>query len=568
MTTPLTPADPRRIGPYTTTARIAGGGQGTVYLAHTPDGPPAAVKVLSQAWAGDTAQRHRFAKELDAARRVAPFCTAAVLDADMDADMPYIAAEYVPGPTLREAVRDEGPRTGTALDRLAIATVTALTAIHEAGVVHRDLKPGNVILGPDGPRVIDFGIARVVDATQQTTSVAGTPAYMSPEQVRGAQLGPACDMFSWAAVMAYAATGRHAFSGDNTMAVLHRVLAEQPDLHGVPERLLPLLQRCLDKDPDSRPSAAEVLGMLLGRGPMPQAPTLVLEEACSAVLADTARIQLPPDGHTPSVLPAPTNTNPADRSAHPGKDTAADTAGPGPWNPAAPGGGHPGTAVFPPRPRRSDDPVRPAPPPGPPPSPAAQPPPRGRRSRTSRNRPRSVWKSAAAVAVFGLMAGFLYLALSGGLPAQVFPAGGIDLPAQDVEEAPAENTPAEQGSVEEGSPAGPRSSEHDDEEPGAVDESGEPADGPTADACRANPHAPGCGPSSSPGDGCEHGSCESPRTEQPETEQPQQPDPETGGEEPAPAPEEPPAPQPEDPGTPAPAPDTADPGTTPPAESP
>ncbi|WP_026127440.1 serine/threonine-protein kinase, partial [Nocardiopsis lucentensis] len=283
MTTPLGSSDPERIGPYTLSARIDGGGQGMVYLGHAQDGTPAAVKVLTPSWGDDTRQRARFAQELAAARRVAPFCTAAVLDADMDGPVPYIASEYVPGPTLRSAVRDGGPREGAVLDRLAIATVTALTAVHEAGVVHRDVKPGNVILGPDGPRVIDFGIARLDDATRHTTGVVGTPAYMSPEQVRGQTVGPASDVFSWAAVIAFAATGRHAFPGETTMEVVDRVLRDAPDLEGVPDRLRPVLERCMDKDPAARPRAVDVLGTLLGTGPAtaPLAPTAVLEQAAT-----------------------------------------------------------------------------------------------------------------------------------------------------------------------------------------------------------------------------------------------------------------------------------------------
>ncbi|WP_236567844.1 MULTISPECIES: serine/threonine-protein kinase [unclassified Nocardiopsis] len=299
MTTPLLPSDPTRIGRYAVSARIGSGGQGTVYLARAEDGTPVAVKVLTGSWGGDTRQRERFAKELAAARRVAPFCTAAVLDADMRAEVPFIASEYVPGPTLREAVRREGPRTGAALERLAIATVTALAAVHQAGVVHRDLKPGNVILGPDGPRVIDFGIARVLDATQQTTTVAGTPAYMSPEQVRGAPVGPSSDMFSWAAVMAYAATGHHAFPGDDTMAVIDRVLRAEPELDDVPEPLRSVLRACLAKEPADRPGAVAVLGWLIGRE-MPVAEpteaTQILAEVSTAVDEGTARIRLPVRG--------------------------------------------------------------------------------------------------------------------------------------------------------------------------------------------------------------------------------------------------------------------------------
>ena len=347
MTTPLTPSDPTTIGPYTLAARIDAGGQGTVYLGHADDGSPAAVKVLTGLWGEDGRQRARFARELAAARTVAPFCTAAVLDADMDADVPYIASEYVPGPTLRSAVLDEGPRTGAALDRLAIATVTALAAVHEAGVVHRDLKPGNVILGPDGPRVIDFGIARFTDATQQTTTVAGTPAYMAPEQIQGLPAASAGDMFSWAAVMAYAATGRHAFPGENTMAVIDRVLSAEPDLRDVPERLLPVLGRCLEKDPAARPSAVEVLDRLIGRTPSVAAPverTAVLEEVSTAVDQGTARIRVGPwvpfvGGAADLAAGAAGTTAKSDPTAAGPGGTAADGgASPqGPWASGAPG---------------------------------------------------------------------------------------------------------------------------------------------------------------------------------------------------------------------------------------
>ncbi|WP_051072885.1 serine/threonine-protein kinase [Nocardiopsis valliformis] len=303
MTTPLTSTDPEQIGPFTLAARIDSGGQGVVYLGHGEDGSPAAVKVLAGLWDDDQRQRERFARELSAARKVAPFCTAAVLAADMDADVPYIASEYVPGPTLRTAVTDEGPRTGAALDRLAIATITALAAVHEAGVVHRDLKPGNVILGPDGPRVIDFGIARFTDATHQTTAVTGTPAYMSPEQIRGDAAAASGDIFSWAAVMAYAASGRHAFPGETTVAVIDKVLSDPPDLTGVPDRLLPVLEHCLAKDPADRPTAVEVLDRLIGRVPAASKtePTAVLEQASATVVQGTARIRvLPVAGYVPS----------------------------------------------------------------------------------------------------------------------------------------------------------------------------------------------------------------------------------------------------------------------------
>src|SRR5690606_17925763 len=187
------------------------------------------------------------------------------------AERPYIASEYVPGPTLREAVEKDGPRTGADLERLAVATATALAAVHGAGIEHRDLKPGNVLLAPDGPRVIDFGIARVADVSgTHSGSLIGTPGYMAPERIAGEPAGSpahpgAADVFSWGAVMLYAATGRAAFEGDSVPNVMHRVLHEDPDLSGVEEPLRGLLARCLSKDPERRPDSSELLLDLLGR---------------------------------------------------------------------------------------------------------------------------------------------------------------------------------------------------------------------------------------------------------------------------------------------------------------
>ncbi|MDT0301809.1 serine/threonine-protein kinase [Streptomonospora wellingtoniae] len=300
MTSPLRPEDPERIGPYTLIAQIGRGGQGVVYLGTGPDGERTAVKVLSGEWAAaDHRVRAGLAKEVEATRRVAAFCTAAVRSFDLDSDPPYVASEYIEGPTLRQAVRRDGPHRGSALDRLAIASATALVAIHEAGVVHRDLKPANVLLGPDGPRVIDFGIARSTDATlTQAGSISGTPAYMAPEQIRGRALEPATDVFAWAGVMVYAATGTTPFASDGTVHdTIHNVLHEPPRLDGVAERLRPLLAVCLDKDPGRRPTAVQALSTLIGRDPAAldsAAVTAVLHDGYSAAtearprVADTA----------------------------------------------------------------------------------------------------------------------------------------------------------------------------------------------------------------------------------------------------------------------------------------
>src|SRR4051794_805563 len=168
--TPLRANDPERVGAYLLTGRLGEGGQGVVYLGEGPDGEQAAVKLLHAGFSGDARMRARFAGELASAKRVAPFCTARILDADVEGDAPYLVSEFIDGPSLRGVVDAEGPRSGDALQRLAIGTVTALTAIHEAGIVHRDFKPGNVLLAADGPRVIDFGIARALDATGTLSS--------------------------------------------------------------------------------------------------------------------------------------------------------------------------------------------------------------------------------------------------------------------------------------------------------------------------------------------------------------------------------------------------------------
>ncbi|MFI9555440.1 serine/threonine protein kinase [Nonomuraea endophytica] len=265
---PLRSSDPREVRGYALRGRLGEGGQGTVYLGAAPDGSPAAVKVLHARLTEDGEARRYLQRELNALRRVASFCTARVLAADPDADPPYVISEYIDGPSLQEVIRGRGVMAGADLDRLAVATATALGAIHAAGVVHRDFKPANVLLAADGPRVIDFGIARPMDATSATVSSAvGTPAYMAPEQLSGHPAGPPMDMFAWACTMAYAANGRPPFGDETLPVVINRILNAQPDLGRMDGRLRGFVAACLEKDPARRPSARQVLFGLMEQAP-------------------------------------------------------------------------------------------------------------------------------------------------------------------------------------------------------------------------------------------------------------------------------------------------------------
>ncbi|WP_344745950.1 serine/threonine-protein kinase [Streptosporangium vulgare] len=254
-----------RIGPYALTRKIGQGGQGAVYLAHGPDGQPVAIKVLHNRIIGGAAERESFVKEAAMARLVRPFATARVIDVGVVDDLAYIVSEYVPGPSLDRLVRQEGPRGGDSLTRLAIGTAAALNGIHAANVVHRDFKPANVLIGPDGPRVIDFGIARAVDRFTMTSGgLRGTLIYMSPEQISGDPVGPASDIFSWASTMLFGATGRHAFDGASHPHIFRMILEHHPDLSVLPPALRDPAAACLAKDPRDRPTAAEVMTAVTG----------------------------------------------------------------------------------------------------------------------------------------------------------------------------------------------------------------------------------------------------------------------------------------------------------------
>ncbi|MFC7381718.1 BMP family ABC transporter substrate-binding protein [Sphaerisporangium rhizosphaerae] len=267
---PLRAGEPGQFGDYRLLGRIGQGGQGTVYLAESSAGERVAIKVLHPHHAMDENAERMFLREVATARRVATFSTARVIEVGTANHQPYIVSEYVQGASLEQRVRERGPLTGDELVRLALGTAGALAAIHQAGVVHRDFKPSNVLLGPDGPRVIDFGIARALDSVTVTASgVAGTPTYMAPEQIAGEQVGPPADVFAWAVTMVFAATGRRAFGGTSVPSVLHAVLTAEPDLTELPGSLRPLLGRCLAKDPQARPTAAEIMLQLVGHDAPP-----------------------------------------------------------------------------------------------------------------------------------------------------------------------------------------------------------------------------------------------------------------------------------------------------------
>ncbi|MFI5930664.1 protein kinase [Actinoplanes sp. NPDC051494] len=267
---PLRPGDPVRLGDYELLSRLGQGGMGTVFRGRAADGTTVAVKMVRPEFAGDEEFRGRFRSEVTRAQQVPSFSTAAVLDADPDHDPPYLVVEYVDGPALNTLVQERGPLTGHLLQGVAVGIATALTAIHGAGVIHRDLKPGNVLIALGGVKVIDFGIARAFEATSmhtRTDQMVGTVAYMAPERfdpAYGQEVTPAADVFAWGAVVTYAATGRTPFTADSPAAAAVRILTQPPDLTGVPAPLRALVEASLAKYPQQRPTARELLDALLG----------------------------------------------------------------------------------------------------------------------------------------------------------------------------------------------------------------------------------------------------------------------------------------------------------------
>ncbi|MFI0357954.1 serine/threonine protein kinase [Actinomadura sp. 9N407] len=333
----LRPEDPRQLGGYRLLSRLGRGGMGTVFLGENAAGGRVAVKVINRELASEESFRQRFRSEVTSARQVRRFCTAPVLDAELDHDPLFVVTEYIEGPSLEHAVAERGALSGSDLEGLAVGMATALAAIHGAGIVHRDLKPANVLLSSTGPRVIDFGIARALDATDgptRTGQFVGTPNYLPPELLRGEPVTSASDVFAWGCVMTYAGTGRAPFAGNTVPEIFYRVAHDPPKLDGLDPALRDVVAAALDKDPGKRPSVQEVLGRLVGHA-----------QPDPARLAETVQAAW----HSPTGSP------------HAGSPAGPSHAGPGSTGPTYPQGGAPQTVMQPPGslPTRGDAPQPP-----------------------------------------------------------------------------------------------------------------------------------------------------------------------------------------------------------------
>ncbi|GLF96336.1 serine/threonine-protein kinase [Streptomyces yaizuensis] len=276
--------DPRVVGSFRLHRRLGAGGMGVVYLGSDRRGQRVALKVIRPDLAEDQEFRSRFAREVSAARRIRGGCTARLVAADLEAERPWFATQYVPGPSLHDRVAEEGVLQAAEVAAIGAALSEGLVAVHEAGVVHRDLKPSNILLSPKGPRIIDFGIAWATGASTLTHvgTAVGSPGFLAPEQVRGVAVTPATDVFSLGATLAYAATADSPFGHGGSEVMLYRVVHEEAQLQGVPDALAPLLRACLAKDPEERPStlqlsmrlkeiaAREAQGLVETRPPVPR----------------------------------------------------------------------------------------------------------------------------------------------------------------------------------------------------------------------------------------------------------------------------------------------------------
>lgn len=343
---PLAADDPTTVAGYRLAAKLGAGGMGKVYLSYTPGGRPVAIKLIRPEFGEDAEFRRRFAQEVRSAQRVQGLFTAPVIDADPEGAQPWLATAYVPGPSLADAVVAHGALPVETVLLLVAGMAEALHVIHGAGIVHRDLKPSNVLLASDGPRVIDFGIAHAADATSLTGSgvTIGTPSFMAPEQAAGRKVTPATDIFALGQVAAYAATGVPAFGEGTSHGVLYRIVHEEPDLTAVPERLSELVTRCLAKDPEARPTLAEVIRLCqeANAATVLRRPEDWLPGAVSAEI--TARAAAPAPAQTP---PPPTT---APTAGHPPTAPSGPPAPAAGYAPTAPGAAYAPTAPATPAP--------------------------------------------------------------------------------------------------------------------------------------------------------------------------------------------------------------------------
>ncbi|GDY33313.1 serine/threonine protein kinase [Gandjariella thermophila] len=316
----LRSSDPRSVGDYAIVSRLGRGAMGTVYLARSRGGRLVAIKLISAELADDPGFRERFRREVAMARSVGGFWTAAVVDADPDAPRPWLATEYVPGPTLQQAVAEHGALPELAVRRLAAGLTEALAAIHATGLVHRDLKPSNVLLGADGPRVIDFGVSQGPERSTLTATGVffGTPGYSAPEQITGGQVGPATDVFALGGVLVFAATGAGPFGAGEPHALLYRAVHGEPDLRRVPAGLAEVVAACLSRDPAARPTTAQLLARLAGEDAAPPTsavwlpqPVQTLVRRYHTALSEQGMVSPLPNGSTPAAGSPPGHPAPA-----------------------------------------------------------------------------------------------------------------------------------------------------------------------------------------------------------------------------------------------------------------
>ncbi|MFE0803914.1 protein kinase [Streptomyces sp. NPDC058812] len=336
--------DPRVVGSFRLHRRLGAGGMGVVYLGSDKKGQRVALKVIRPDLAEDQEFRSRFAREVSAARRIRGGCTARLVAADLEADRPWFATQYVPGPSLHDKVADGGPLGAADVAAVGAALSEGLVAVHEAGVVHRDLKPSNILLSPKGPRIIDFGIAWATGASTLTHvgTAVGSPGFLAPEQVRGAAVTPATDVFSLGATLAYASMGDSPFGHGSSEVMLYRVVHEEAQLHGVPDAVAPLVRACLAKDPEERPSTLQL--------------SLRLKEIAAREAQGLADVRPPaprsgeadlPTGRLADTYPERAQRRPQGRPGAPGTPAPRSTSGA--RGPAAARGGDPSRGADPSR---------------------------------------------------------------------------------------------------------------------------------------------------------------------------------------------------------------------------